>query len=491
MEEKNARKRPKYDSPTPEKKDDATFDDCLKSPLRSASMRQLGTVLPLVAPRHIPLQHLNPSSHLNDMYCNERLMTSANSGGFNGPTMFHTPDDSRNASPDPGRTSSQSDECVDLEQYFVTKSGVDEDEKKYILKVFNVKLVNNSAKLVPTPTSDYDYYKRPTYNELTFNDAPKLSKRNNGSISLIQHGDFGLDNLEWFRRQCSSVYCFNSELTESIRMVLVNYLMEVSWELCLHRKTCQKAINYLDRFYERIDAVPNELHQYIALSALMLAGKSEEVIDPLPKDIAEYAPGNFTLAQCFAIERKIVEVLNWETEFITYFDWISMYLRRAAIHEHFQHDYKPDPSKSVEQSIQTEHFESISKIIDVWIHTNFSLKYLPSTAVAIAFAISHEIKFGKMLTAVEIKEITDIDSEHAEECMEIMKEVVLSRITFIEGPIYPENTKHIPRKSMHQRGSCYYSESPVSLEREKSEPICYYQPMYPELEQKLKETKDS
>jgi hypothetical protein len=94
------------------------------------------------------------------------------------------------------------------------------------------------------------------------------------------------------------------------RANLVNWIMEVGYEMRIHRKTVQTAINYLDRFNAHADSHPVDLLQPLCICAIYIAAKKEE-LEPKPEhEFTQYLASHCHISrdQFAAMERKMLEV---------------------------------------------------------------------------------------------------------------------------------------------------------------------------------------
>ncbi len=78
-----------------------------------------------------------------------------------------------------------------------------------------------------------------------------------------------------------------------MRILLVEWMMEVCDEFGLKRETYHLAVYYIDLFLSRINT-PIEKLQLLGSSSLLLAAKIEEIVCPRVKDFAFATDNGFT-----------------------------------------------------------------------------------------------------------------------------------------------------------------------------------------------------
>ena len=77
-------------------------------------------------------------------------------------------------------------------------------------------------------------------------------------------------------------YCkrVNADLTWRMRVLLLDWMFEVSSELFLKRQTFYLAVNYVDWFFSKVTGVGREKIQCVGTAALYLSSKMEEINPP-------------------------------------------------------------------------------------------------------------------------------------------------------------------------------------------------------------------
>ncbi|XP_068186542.1 cyclin-A1 [Antennarius striatus] len=102
------------------------------------------------------------------------------------------------------------------------------------------------------------------------------------------------------------------EITNDMRVVLVDWLVEVAQEYKLHSETLYLAVNYLDRFLSRTKSVKRSKLQLVGTAALLTAAKYEEISPPELKDFVYITDNTYTKEQLMQMEHIFLKVLAFE-----------------------------------------------------------------------------------------------------------------------------------------------------------------------------------
>lgn len=126
-----------------------------------------------------------------------------------------------------------------------------------------------------------------------------------------------------------------------MRMILLEWLIEVACAYRLHRETVHLTIEYIDRFMsECTRPMHMDRLQLIGMTALYLAAKVEEIYPPKLREFASYmdtcvASGESELErECelmVKFELFMLKTLHWEISPVTANTWLQAYLQIAAV----------------------------------------------------------------------------------------------------------------------------------------------------------------
>lgn len=101
------------------------------------------------------------------------------------------------------------------------------------------------------------------------------------------------------------------EVTEKMRSVLIDWLVEVAEEYRLQTETLYLAISYIDRFMSVMTITKLNL-QLLGTTSLFLATKYEEIYPPELSEFIYITDDAYTRDQMLSMERKIVQVLEFK-----------------------------------------------------------------------------------------------------------------------------------------------------------------------------------
>ena len=84
------------------------------------------------------------------------------------------------------------------------------------------------------------------------------------------------------------------QLNPKMRLILLDWMMEVCEEFMLKRETFYTAVNYVDRYLEILQCpLPKNELQLLGVSSMFLATKVEEVYVPRVSDFALSTDGGY------------------------------------------------------------------------------------------------------------------------------------------------------------------------------------------------------
>ncbi|XP_033973300.1 G2/mitotic-specific cyclin-B2-like isoform X2 [Trematomus bernacchii] len=106
-------------------------------------------------------------------------------------------------------------------------------------------------------------------------------------------------------------YMQHYEITEHMRAVLVNWLVQVHSRFQLLQETLYLTVAVLDRFLQ-VQPVSRRKLQLVGVTAMMVACKYEEMYAPEVGDFAYITDSAFTKAQILVMEQLILRTLNFE-----------------------------------------------------------------------------------------------------------------------------------------------------------------------------------
>ncbi|XP_062870156.1 cyclin-A1 [Trichomycterus rosablanca] len=101
------------------------------------------------------------------------------------------------------------------------------------------------------------------------------------------------------------------DITNCMRVILIDWLVEVSEEYKLCTETIYLAVNYLDRFLSCMSVLRGKL-QLVGTAALFLAAKYEEIYPPEVDEFVYITDDTYTKKQLLRMEHLILKVLSFD-----------------------------------------------------------------------------------------------------------------------------------------------------------------------------------
>ncbi|XP_008324887.1 cyclin-A2 [Cynoglossus semilaevis] len=194
------------------------------------------------------------------------------------------------------------------------------------------------------------------------------------------------------------------DITNSMRAILVDWLVEVGEEYKLQNETLYLAVNYIDRFLSSMSVLRGKL-QLVGTAAMLLASKFEEIYPP---DVAEFVyitDDTYTKKQVLRMEHLVLKVLSFDLAAPT----ISQFLTQYFLHH--------SVSKQVESLAM---YLGELSLID----SDPFLKYLPSQTAASAYILAfHTISGG--MWPLSLVEKTGYSLEELLPCVEDLHRIYL------------------------------------------------------------------
>ncbi|XP_021901444.1 putative cyclin-B3-1 [Carica papaya] len=119
-----------------------------------------------------------------------------------------------------------------------------------------------------------------------------------------------------------------TELTPSIRSILINWLIEVHFKFDLMQETLYLTVTLLDRYLSQVQIKKNEM-QLVGLTALLLASKYEDFWHPRVKDLISISAESYTRDQMLRMEKLILKKLKFRLNTPTPYVFMLRFLKAA------------------------------------------------------------------------------------------------------------------------------------------------------------------
>jgi len=177
------------------------------------------------------------------------------------------------------------------------------------------------------------------------------------------------------------------DITNSMRSILVDWLVEVSEEYKLNTETLYLAVNYTDRFLSQMSVLRGKL-QLVGTAGMYIAAKYEEISPPDVTEFVYITDDTYTKKQVLRMEHLLLKVLDFRMNTPTTNCFLTHYLRFLKM-------------SGLSTSDKVEHlakYLSELTLIDSETYLGFLPSQIASSAIYIAL-----LTFGKKWT----KEIAD------------------------------------------------------------------------------------
>ncbi|XP_035506215.2 cyclin-A2 [Scophthalmus maximus] len=164
------------------------------------------------------------------------------------------------------------------------------------------------------------------------------------------------------------------DITNSMRAILVDWLVEVGEEYKLQNETLYLAVNYIDRFLSSMSVLRGKL-QLVGTAAMLLASKFEEIYPPEVAEFVYITDDTYTKKQVLRMEHLVLKVLSFDLAAPTINQFLTQYFLHQSV------------SKQVESLAM---YLGELSLVD----SDPFLKYLPSQTAAAAYALANSTVTG-------------------------------------------------------------------------------------------------
>lgn len=119
-------------------------------------------------------------------------------------------------------------------------------------------------------------------------------------------------------------------LQPRMRIILLDWLIEVCEVYRLHRDTYSLAQDFIDRYLLKSENLPKTQLQLVGITALFLAAKMEEIYPPKLSEFAYVTDGTCEESEIIEKELSILSALNWDLTPVTVNGWLTTFLQIIA-----------------------------------------------------------------------------------------------------------------------------------------------------------------
>ncbi|KAM6952167.1 cyclin-A2 [Lycodopsis pacificus] len=164
------------------------------------------------------------------------------------------------------------------------------------------------------------------------------------------------------------------DITNSMRAILVDWLVEVGEEYKLQNETLYLAVNYIDRFLSSMSVLRGKL-QLVGTAAMLLASKFEEIYPPEVAEFVYITDDTYTKKQVLRMEHLVLKVLSFDLAAPTITQFLTQYFLHHSV------------NKRVESMAM---YLGELSLVD----SDPFLKYLPSHTAAAAYTLANHVVTG-------------------------------------------------------------------------------------------------
>ncbi|KAK0424899.1 hypothetical protein QR680_008914 [Steinernema hermaphroditum] len=151
----------------------------------------------------------------------------------------------------------------------------------------------------------------------------------------LNSNDLGTEDEVWslmcrkdeMYTRSGNYFSLHPDLNNSMRFLLLDWVMELCEQERLHRETFYLVVEYIDRFLSVMKEVPVKQLQLAGATAILIATKLEEIYPPNIQKIARYTDGACSTADMRTYEMLMVQKLEWSLVPITSIHWLSIYFQ--------------------------------------------------------------------------------------------------------------------------------------------------------------------
>lgn len=191
-----------------------------------------------------------------------------------------------------------------------------------------------------------------------------------------------------------------TDINEKMRAILIDWLVEVHLKFKLLPDTLFQTVNIIDRFLEKVQVCRQKL-QLVGVAAMFIACKYEEIYAPEVRDFVYVTDQAYTKEEIFAMEGKILSVLEFNITFPTSFRFLE---RMTAL------------SKYEERNTMLARY-----LIELALVEHKMIKYAPSLLAAGAIYLVNKIRkrdpFPPVIAKTSKRNVQDVKNCAKDLCL--------------------------------------------------------------------------
>lgn len=120
------------------------------------------------------------------------------------------------------------------------------------------------------------------------------------------------------------------EITERMRENLISWCIQVNMKFKQLPETLYISVNLIDRYTE-LCPVPRNEYQLLAVTAMFVAGKYQDVNTPCVEQFTAITDNTYTHDQVLAYEQKLLTVLAFDLTFSTSYTFLERFIQLSNV----------------------------------------------------------------------------------------------------------------------------------------------------------------
>ncbi|ABW98296.1 cycB (nucleomorph) [Hemiselmis andersenii] len=136
-----------------------------------------------------------------------------------------------------------------------------------------------------------------------------------------------MKNLEEKFLANSNYMKYQHDINKKMRIILVDWLIDVHSKFKLALKTLYLTINIFDRFLSKKNITRTKL-QLLGITSMLMASKYEEIYAPETKDFVYISDNAYTKEDIFKMETFICSVLKFEFSYPSFVGFLVYFLKK-------------------------------------------------------------------------------------------------------------------------------------------------------------------
>ena len=120
------------------------------------------------------------------------------------------------------------------------------------------------------------------------------------------------------------MFLIQTDINEKMRIILINWLIEVHFKFHLLNETLFICINIIDRYLSQKN-INRKYLQLLGITSLFIASKYEEIYAPSAKDLIFMTDNAYKIEEMIKMENEILGMLKFELTFPTSLQFLELY----------------------------------------------------------------------------------------------------------------------------------------------------------------------